>query len=75
MNWFKRKGIFFIPASLIGWLIFAAAFIYAVYMFIDIDSRSHSNSDTIRPFVINCFLLFIAYSAIGFFTHRKVKEE
>ena len=47
LQWFKRKGIFFIPKSLIGWAIMLIGIIYAIYIFIDIDSRYHSASDTL----------------------------
>ncbi len=75
MNWFKRKSIFFLPTSLIGWLIFAVAGIYSAYIFIDIDSRSHSVSDTLINFVFNLLIIGVVYSAIAYFTSdREVKE-
>ena len=67
-QWFKRKGIFFIPKSLIGWAIMLIGIIYAIYIFIDIDSRSHSASDTLRPFFIYLLLIGLAYTLIAFFT-------
>ena len=70
LNWFIRKGIFFFPHSIIGWSIFAAALGYAVYLFIDIDSRSHSASDTLMNWAFNCLILGVAYSLIGFFTEK-----
>ena len=75
MNWFKRKGIFFLPASAIGWLIFLSGGAYAVYTFIDIDSRSHSVSDTLINFVFNLLLIGVAYSVIAFFTSKSEKKE
>jgi hypothetical protein len=71
IKWFIRKGIFFFPDSLIGWLIVIAAFGYCVYLFIDIDSRSHSVSDTLMNFVFNALLVSVAYSIIAFFTSRE----
>ncbi len=73
MEFFKRKGIFFIPVSLIGWLIFTLAVIYAVYNFIDIDSHSHSVSDTLINWVFNCLIIGVVYSVIGAFTQQKEK--
>ena len=70
LNWFIRKGIFFFPYSIIGWSIFATALGYAVYLFIDIDSRSHSASDTLMNWAFNCLILGVAYSLIGFFTEK-----
>ena len=71
LNWFNRIGIFFLPASVIGWLIVAAFVCVAVYFFIDIDSRSHSVSDTLMNFIFNCLILAVIYSVIGFFTSKK----
>jgi len=67
-QWFKRKRIFFIPKSLIGWAMMLIGIIYAIYIFIDIDSRSHSASDTLRPFFINLLLIGLAYTLIAFLT-------
>lgn len=67
-QWFKRKGIFFIPKSLIGWAIMLIGIIYAIYIFIDLDSRSHSASDTLRPFFIYLLLIGLAYTLITFLT-------
>ena len=69
--WFKRFGIFFIPKSLMGWIIFMAGLVYAVYVFIDIDSRSHSVSDTLMNFVFNLLIIAAVYSLIAFLTSRK----
>lgn len=73
MELFRRKGIFFIPVTAIGWTLFAAAVILAVYFFIDIDSRSHSVSDTLINWVFNCLLIAVVYSIIAVFTQRKEK--
>lgn len=71
--WFKRYGIFFIPKSIIGWLILLTGLAYAVYVFIDIDSRSHSVSDTLINFVFNLLIICAIYSLIAFFTSRTPK--
>jgi len=68
LNWFTRKGIIFWPASVVGWIILILATAYAVYTFIDIDSRSHSVSDTMINFVFNILLIGLVYSIIGYFT-------
>lgn len=70
LPWFYRRGIFFIPKALMGWLIALAGVIYAVYVFIDIDSRSHSASDTLVPFSFNILIMMAVYSAIGYFTSK-----
>lgn len=64
--WFKRIGIFYVPQNVAGWIIMLAAIIYSVYRFIYLDSRSHSASDTLRPFIINLIFIFIAYTLIAF---------
>jgi hypothetical protein len=68
--WFRRIGIFFIPASGAGWIIFIGAFAFAVYSFIDIDSRSHSVSDTLMNFVFICLIIGAVYSLIAYLTSR-----
>ena len=63
---FKRAGIFFFPKSVVGWLIAAAALAFCVYLFIEIDSRSHSVSDTLMNFAFNALIVAVVYSAIGY---------
>jgi hypothetical protein len=71
LNWFTRKGIIYWPASIIGWVIFVLAIAYAVYTFIDIDSTSHSNSDTLISFVFNLLIIGLVYTIIAYFTEDK----
>jgi Zn-dependent protease with chaperone function len=71
--WFKRSGILCLPVSVMGWITLIAGIVAAVYLFICIDSRSHSASDTLRPFIIDLVLLFILYSCIGFLSSRNRK--
>ena len=71
--WFKRIGIFFIPITIMGWLLLVAGIAYAVYLFIDIDSRSHSVSDTLINFVFNLFILGVIYSLLAFLTSKTTK--
>jgi hypothetical protein len=68
--WFKRTGLLFIPASAAGWLLITAASAYAVYSFIDIDSRSHSVSDTLMNFVFRLLIIVAVYSFIAYLTSR-----
>jgi len=70
-KWFARKGIFFLPVSLIGWILSVIAIAYCVYAFIDIDSRSHSASDTLINFVFIALIVAVVYSIIAFFTSRE----
>jgi len=71
--WFKRIGIFYIPTSIIGWIILLVGLIYSVYIFIDIDSRSHSVSDTLINFVFRLIIIGAVYSLIGYLTNRSNK--
>ena len=71
LNWFRRIGILYVPISPIGYLIAAAVVVYGVWVFRDIDSRSHSVSDTLINFVFNMLLVGVAYSVVGYLTERK----
>jgi hypothetical protein len=75
LPWFKRIGIFFIPSSFTGWVIMLAGIIYAVYIFIDIDSKSHSVSDTLRPFILHLIIIGLAYTFIAFLTSSGPKDK
>ena len=68
LPWFKRIGIFFMPAAFVGWIILIAGLAYAVFIFINIDSRSHSVSDTLRPFIINLLITGAIYTLIAWLT-------
>ena len=71
LNWFTRKGIFYLPVSAIGWVILVIAFLYAIYTFADIDSQSHSVSDTLINFVFNLLIIGLVYTLIAFFTEKR----
>lgn len=68
LNWFTRRGLIYWPASIMGWVILILAAAYAVYAFIDADSRSHSNSDTLINFVFSLLIIGLVYNTIGYFT-------
>jgi hypothetical protein len=70
LPWFKLYGIFYFPCAISGWLIMITGIIFAIYSFIEIDSKSHSASDTIRPFFIEIIILWAVYSLIAFLTSR-----
>jgi hypothetical protein len=69
-KWFKQSGIFFFPATIPGWVVFLTAISYAVYSFIEIDSKSHSVSDTLMNFVFRLIIIGIVYSLFVFITNR-----
>ena len=68
---YSEREFFFSPTRSVGWAIFMAAIAYTIYLFIDIDSRSHSVSDTLINWEFNCLILAVGYSLIGFFTEKK----
>ena len=75
LRWFVRKGILFFPVSIIGWIISFVSIAFCIYLFINIDSRSHSASDTLINFVFMAMLVAVLYSIIAYFTSsEKVKE-
>ncbi|MFS2189068.1 hypothetical protein ACCC92_20495 [Mucilaginibacter sp. Mucisp84] len=75
LTWFTRKGIIYLPVSIIGWIILIIALAYAVFTFIDIDKRSHSVSDTLINFVFNLLLIGLVYTLIAFFTEKRPVPE
>jgi hypothetical protein len=72
--WFKRIGIFFIPAAVGGWIILIAAIVFAIYSFLDIDGRSHSVSDTMINFVFMLLIIGAVYSLLAYLTSRVTKK-
>jgi hypothetical protein len=72
--WFKRIGLFYFPSSLVGWIILAAGFIFAIFSFMDIDGRSHSVSDTLMNFVFMLLIIGAVYSLIAYLTSREWKR-
>jgi hypothetical protein len=74
LNWFKRSGIIFFPTSIIGWIILIIGFAYSIYAFIEIDSRSHSVSDTLINFVFRLLIIIAVYSLIAYLTSRNPKK-
>jgi len=73
LPWFRQIGIFFLPVSFSGWIILLAGLAFAVYEFIDIDSRSHSASDTLRPFFITLLIIFAVYEIIAWLSGKAGK--
>lgn len=73
MNWFTRKGILFLPVSVVGWFLAVASFVYSIYAFMEIDGHSHSASDTLRNWFIRLLLVAIVYSIIGSLTSKEQK--
>jgi hypothetical protein len=69
--WFKRTGVLMVPVSIVGWTILLVLLAYAVYIFRDIDSRSHSVSDTLINFAFRLVIFGMIYYLTAFFTSKK----
>lgn len=58
--WFKRGGWFYYPTSVPGTILTAAGLAFCLMVFLAVDRRSHSASDTlfgIFPYFAGVFLL------------------
>ncbi len=58
--WFRKFGWFYLPVSPMGFLATMIVLAFCVQVFLFVDSRSHSNSDTlygIFPYVVPALLL------------------
>ena len=74
MKLFTRKGIFFLPSSVAAWLLTLLFAGFLVWRFFDIDSRSHSASDTLINFFFSALVILAVYAVVGFFTSEGKKE-
>jgi prepilin signal peptidase PulO-like enzyme (type II secretory pathway) len=74
LPWFILYGFLFVPKNLVAWVIFLCAIVYSVYSFIEIDSRSHSVSDTLMNFVFRLFLIGVVYSLIALLINFAASE-
>ena len=45
--WFRRIGPFYVPRSIVGWLVSLPTLFIAVQTFLMVDRHSHSASDTL----------------------------
>jgi hypothetical protein len=68
--WFRRRGWFYLPVSKMGWAILLVAFVYVVYKFREIDSDSHSVSDTLINWVFYVLITGAVYTLIGYWSSR-----
>jgi hypothetical protein len=61
IQWFKRLGWFHVPISLPGTIVALGALAFCVQVFLAVDRKSHSASDTLYgvfPFFTCAFLLY-----------------
>ena len=69
-RWFKRVGWFYLPVSVSGAIITLAALAFGAQVYVAVDHKSHSVSDTfydVFPFFAGAFLLldWVAARASG----------
>jgi hypothetical protein len=60
--WFKPFGFVFRPVSITGWILSLLALAFCVHIFLFVDGKSHSVSDTLYgvfPYWIPTFLVWI----------------
>ena len=71
--WFKAKnyGWGWYPSSWQGWATLCVYVIGVTWNFYRLDEFSHSNSDTIRPFVIQTFFITLILIGICYKTGEK----
>lgn len=69
--WFKRHGLIYLPASIIGGLIAVILFGLIVYAFVWIDRQSHSVSDTLMNFALALVPIGVVYLVIAKFTSHE----
>jgi len=58
-KWFREFGLLYLPVSIPGWLATLLALAFCIHIFIFVDSRSHSVTDTlygIFPYVVPTLL-------------------
>lgn len=71
MHWFVRKSIFFIPVTVTGWFVLGTAIAYLAWVFVDIDSHSHSASDTLINWLFQALIVGAGYALLGYFTEKQ----
>ena len=65
MNWFAPFGWIHRPISIAGWLLTLAAATYMVHVFIAVDARSHSATDTLYAVYLHWGLTFLGWDWIA----------
>jgi hypothetical protein len=59
-TWFRKKGIFFVPISIVGIFLYLFTIAFCINVFLAVDRNSHSNSDTLYgvfPFFVSAFTI------------------
>ena len=61
MPWFRSFGLLYLPVRPMGILITAAILAFCVHIFLHVDARSHSVSDTLYgtfPYIVPALLFW-----------------
>jgi len=75
LHWFKQKDIFFVPITVVGWMILIASIAYAIYDFRVIDRKSHSVSDTLMNIAFHLLIIVAIYTITAMLTSTKQKPK
>lgn len=62
MLWFKPFGLIFRPVSTVGWILSLLGLAFCAHIFLFIDGKSHSVSDTfygVFPYWVPTFLVWV----------------
>ncbi len=65
-TWFKEWGWVYVPVSWQGWITTILAAVFCIQVFIAVDRRSHSASDTLYgvfPYIVPTLLLLNALAS------------
>ena len=66
---FKKKGLFFIPRSVIAWVIFSISIAYLSYSLFELNNRSHSISDLLLNFLLQLVITWSIFTTVAIFCH------
>lgn len=71
--WFKRKyfGWGWYPSTWEGWVVITVWTFAVVKIFLKIDQNSHSESDTLRPFLLWLFVFMFILIGICYWKGEK----
>jgi hypothetical protein len=71
--WFRAKtyGWGWTPCSWEGWLVVLLFIAFEYWNFMRLDAVSHSNSDTLRPFIIQSFFAVIIMILVSYVKGEK----
>ena len=45
--WFRELGLLYVPTSVFGWVLSVLTLAFCAHIFVFVDSRSHSVTDTL----------------------------